>query len=1046
LLVSCGLAFMLACAASLEGERLPIEVYSIAEGLADDQVNAIYQDRRGFIWFGTADGLSRFDGVGFVDFGVEDGLPAPSFVNDVLEARDGSLWVATASGLCRFAAQRRGERLARRPLCESSPLAPSGSNPGDVNVQTLFEDDEGRLWVGAFEGLFVAEPVRGAPSFRRVVLPLTCRGGQRSGVRAIVGDGSAGLWLATACGVARLGRDGVVRQYPISASPGDDRIFDLALDGAGRLWIAHVANGIFVWMPLAGDFSPGPGWTLEGEADRQRRVETHSPRSRDASRPPPMPERPGDAAHWTHAEGLPSGDARQKLLLARDGTVWIGTTHGLAQYDGETLRAFSTRNGLSDDAARPLLEDTAGNLWLGSATAGAMRLAREGFTTFTEDDGLLGPQVRAIFEGPHGELYVESAAERDLIHRLDGDRFTAVAAPVAPGARLTGWGVRQIGFLSRDGEWWLPGAGVSRYSRVAQLEDLPSATRRRYGAAEGLGGSDVFTLFEDSRGDVWAGMWGPGFLSRFRRAAGRFETFGPAQGVPESPSTAYAEDGQGTLWIGFADGTVLARSEAGFRRVGSLSTSSEVYALFFDHLGRLWVGTDHGALLANDPASPAPRVARYDRGQGLPSDGVTCFAEDRSGRLYLGTHRGIVRLGPGGELRRYTTADGLANNRVTTAFRDRRGDLWFGTRRGLSRLVPRESAPVAPPPLVLTALAVGGDPVPLSERGERSVEGLRLPPGAERLAISVASLSFVPGERPRYEHRLNEGEWSPPSEERTLLLANLGPGHYRLEVRAVSEPGGGSAEPATVDFQVVAPFWRRGWFLAALAVSLASVAVALYRARVLRLLAVERLRTRIASDLHDDIGASLSRIAILSEVAKVEAAAAPVRYLEEIGEEARGLVDSMSDIVWAINPRADTLSSLVARLRKFAGGALEPLDVVLDFEVPPEAASVALAPEQRQHLFALLKEAVANIARHAGARRARLRLSLGRDRLVAEVADDGRGFSTLATEEAEEQGNGLRNMRRRAVALGGELHIESRPGEGTRLRLDMPLAPAGRVA
>ncbi len=1045
---SCGLVGALAFAVSLGAERLPIKSYSIADGLADDQVNAIVQDRRGFIWFGTAEGLSRFDGIGFVNFGVADGLPAPGFVNDVLESRDGSLWIATESGLCRFAAHEPGERL-RRPLCEPWRLAAADSTAGATNVRTLFEDDAGRLWAGAQDGLFVAEPSRGPPSFRQVDLPLACRGAFRSGVRAIVGDGSAGLWLATACGVARLRADGGVRQYPVGDWPKDDRIFDLARDGAGRLWIAHVGNGIFVWIPPGADFVPAAGWTLEAEAARQRAAQPRSPRIPTAGQRPLLPRRAGDVEHWLHAEGLPSGEARQNLLLARDGTVWIGTTHGLAQFDGETLHAFSTRNGLSDDTARPLLEDTSGNLWFGSATAGAMRLVREGFTTFTEDDGLRGPQVRAIFEGPGGELYVESAGQRDVIHRLDGDRLTAVEAPVPPGDRLTGWGFRQIGFLSRDGEWWLPGTEVSRYSKVRRLENLPRAVARRYGRDDGLGGSDVYTLFEDSHGDVWVGTWGPGFLSRLRRSARRFETFGTQQSVPAAPSTAYAEDGHGRLWIGFADGTVLTHSEAGFRRIGSLSTSSEVHALFFDHLGRLWVGTGQGALRVESPASPVPSVASYGRAQGLPSEEVTCFAEDLSGHLYLGTHRGIVRLEPaGGEMRHYTTADGLANNQLTTAFRDRRGDLWFGTRRGLSRLRPRESVRIPPPPLVLTALAIGGQPVPLSERGEQSVQDLRLPPGADRLAVSVASLSFVAGERPRYEHRLGEGEWSTASEERTLLLANLRPGRYRLEVRAAGAPRAWSSGPATVDFRVVAPFWRRGWFLAALVVSLASVAGALSRARVVRLLAVERLRTRIASDLHDDIGASLSRIAILSEVAKVETAAAPVRHLDEIGEEARGLVDSMSDIVWAINPRADNLASLVARLRKFASGMLEPLGVGLDFETPREAAAIALAPEQRQHLFALLKEAVANIARHAGARQARLRLSLERGRLLAEVSDDGRGFSAVEVGEVadEEQGNGLRNMRRRALVLGGDLQIDSRPGAGTRLRLDIPLAPPGRMA
>jgi signal transduction histidine kinase len=437
-------------------------------------------------------------------------------------------------------------------------------------------------------------------------------------------------------------------------------------------------------------------------------------------------------------------------------------------------------------------------------------------------------------------------------------------------------------------------------------------------------------------------------------------------------------------------------------------------------------------------------VTRYGRAEGIPSEQVTCFAEDLAGRLYLGTNRGIARLDPAtGALRLYTTADGLANNKLTVAFRDRRGDLWFGTRFMLSRLRPADSVRPALPAVVLTAVAIDGEPIPLSERGEQTIHNLRLSPAADRLAISMASLSFVAGERPLYEHRLGDGEWSAPSEERTLLLADLHPGDYRLALRAVDESGVAGALPATVEFSVVAPFYRRTGFLVALASLAVAVAAALYRGRVARLLAVERLRTRIASDLHDDIGASLSRIAILAEVAKLKSSAAPVRHLDEIGEEARGVVDSMSDIVWAISPRADNLASLVSRLRKFAGGVLEPLGVGLDFETPTETGAIALAPEQRQHLFALLKEAIANVARHAGARQVKLRLSLERGRLLAEVSDDGCGFSVDEAGADEAQGNGLRNMRRRAAALGGELRIESRPGAGTRLWLDVALRRAG---
>lgn len=1030
--------FGFALTAPVAGERLPIRVYTIADGLAHDQVNAVYQDRQGFIWFGTGEGLSRFDGQGFASFGVDDGLPPPGSVTDLLETRDGSLWVATDNGLCRFLSAAGARARAQRPLCLAVDLGPSKSGSAPT-VRTLFEDGGGRVWVGTTEALLVSET---PPSeFSPVRTGAICRGEFVPGVRAIEADGAGGLWLGTSCGLAHLSADGHTRHYPIQLLADDDRVFDVALDGKGNLWISHVSGGVLIWRPPGLDFEPPAGWALDVEARRQR---ARSPGGGRAS----LPAQPGDVVQWTTRDGLPGDHARQKILPAQDGTVWIGTSFGLAHFDGETLHSYFTRNGLSDNGAIPALEDSAGNLWFGSLAGGAMRLLREGFTTFTEEDGIHGWVVRSIHEGGDGELYLEIGGSVNALHHRDGDRFTAVLPE-----RHWGWGLRQTGFLSREREWWVPGNGVSRYPRDLPFEDLPRTRARLYAPADGLGGWDVYTLYQDSRGDVWAGTWGPGYLSRWQRASDRFATFGSENSVPQAPATAFAEDGHGRLWIGFSDGTLLSfalgAEDVRFDR-HSLGDppASGISSLFFDRNRDLWVGTqDAGAYRVTAPGSATPSIARWTREQGLPSNQVACFVEDVDGRLYIGTHRGLVRLDPAsGELRHYTIADGLANNRLTTAFRDREGEVWFGTLGGLSRLRPRENPRPQARPLVLTAIEIAGQPVPLSERGERHVRGLRIPAGSDRLSLSVAILSFVAGERPRYEYRLGEGGWSPPTAERTLVIANLRAGRHRLSLRGV---GGGveNAEPATVDFRVLAPFWRQPWFLALAAALLALIAVALYRARVARLLAVERLRTRIATDLHDDIGASLSRIAILSEVAKLKAADGPRDHLDEIGEEARGLIDSMSDIVWAIQPQSNDFSSLVWRLRKFASGALEPQGVALDFQVPAEPA-VPLSAAQRQHLFALLKEAIANSARHARARRVLVRLSLAPGRLLAEVADDGRGLADAAKGGVDEElrGNGLRNMRRRAAALGGELRIETQSGSGTRVRLEVPLGRAGEVA
>jgi signal transduction histidine kinase len=244
-------------------------------------------------------------------------------------------------------------------------------------------------------------------------------------------------------------------------------------------------------------------------------------------------------------------------------------------------------------------------------------------------------------------------------------------------------------------------------------------------------------------------------------------------------------------------------------------------------------------------------------------------------------------------------------------------------------------------------------------------------------------------------------------------------------------------------FAILPPFWRTARFVSLVALALSAGVYCLYRFRLAQLLRLERVRTRIAADLHDDIGASLSRIALQSELLRRGTSGDPPdsdRLLTEIGQSARSLVDSMSDIVWSIDPRRDDLASLTARVRQFALGLTEPKGIALEFRTPPGAEKVKLAPEQRRHLYLVLKEAVNNVAKHAGCRNLGISLSHEGNRLRAEVKDDGAGFTLPgAVAHGSRGGHGLLNMRSRAEQMGGTLEVRSTPGTGTVLSLSIPL-------
>jgi signal transduction histidine kinase len=473
-----------------------------------------------------------------------------------------------------------------------------------------------------------------------------------------------------------------------------------------------------------------------------------------------------------------------------------------------------------------------------------------------------------------------------------------------------------------------------------------------------------------------------------------------------------------------------------------------IRGLYLDHAGRLWMASSRGGgARVNDPTAARPHFIRYTRrAQGLSSDDTHSLTEDRWGRVYIATGRGVDRLDPAtGRLQHYTTAHGLPEGLVAIAFRDRQGTLWFGTLHGLARLIP-ESERVEPPPTALIRrLRIAGLSHPVSELGESAVSGLRLEAHQNSVQIDYVGLSWNPGEALRYQYRM-EGtgeDWSPPTDQRTHY-ARLSPGSYRFAVRAVSTQGLVSLTPAVVSFTIRPPVWQRWWFLTLAALLVASVAYAFYRNRLARMIELERVRTRIATDLHDDIGSSLSHMAILSEVASRRVGQDDPDakdVLSQIAGVSRELVDSMSDIVWAINPSKDRLSDLSKRMRRFAGEVLPANNI--DFRLHTPEEDVPLGADLRRHLFLIFKESVHNLVRHARCTRAEIDLRREGSLLILKISDNGGGFDPAS----EYDGDGLVSMRQRAQGLGGQLEMVSQAGHGTtvrlRLRLDHP--PTERV-
>jgi len=1020
-LVICAVAF----AADARAEHLPVRTYTTADGLANGRVFHAARDSGGFLWFATNDGISRFDGNRFESFGVADGLPDPNCLA-VIAAHDGRLWVATERGLAYVDLDVRASRV------HFTAVHLARDQRADM-VSAMFEDSHHQLWLASEAGLWWVDG-----SDEPELVPL--RAGRQPAVYAFAEDRGT-LWLGTSWGLVHRLADGKVEHYRfLPAGTPDDRTISVHLDRAGRLWAGGVGPGPIALVP------PAPGTRLlADEDDSLVAAAMRNGAAHGLAGVTRLPRVPGEILHYGPDDGYPADGVRRGIFEDSRGTLWLAGEN-LVAFDGARFRKLGRAQGLPEDSMAPLIEDAAGNVWFGGFAAGVSRLAPHGLVTYDALDGLDTDRIVSIVEDRAGTVFAIGGRGGHTLERLAGDQFLAIHPKPPPGVETIGaWSWNQVGFFDRDGRWWqATQSGLDHYPHVDRADELATVTPERFSLAQGLPGRDIFRLFEDRHGDVWISTLSEVGLARWDHLTDRASAVA-LPGLPKASATAFAEDAAGALWIGYDDGSLTCVRSGAVRVLGpdDAWSARSLDALLLDHLGRLWVATSDGVARIEDPAAEHLRITRYTAATGLSTDRTTALVEDLEGRVYVGTVRGIDRIDPSSnQIGHLTIADGLPSDFINAAHRDRAGTVWFATHRGVARLTPFvEPAPVAPP-VYLTTVRAAGEHVMTAVGGERAAPALVLAHDDGNLDIEFTSPSFVADVPVQFQYRLEgtEDSWSALTRVREVHYAHLAPGRYRFVVRA--SRGGAVSAAATLELEVLAPLWRRTWFILAALLVAAAAAWRIYRWRVDQLLAVERVRTRIAQDMHDDLGASLSRISILSEVAgrRVEGAGASGEgslgeIVGVIGRSARELVDAASDIVWSTDPRRDDLESLVIRVRSFAGDVLEGRDIAWRLDTPDEPGRIKLDPDERRHLFLVIKEAVSNAARHSYAAHVTIAIREHDGGLETIIADDGCGIA----EGAAPTGNGLANMRERAREAGGAIAIARAPGGGTRVAFHLPL-------
>jgi signal transduction histidine kinase len=508
---------------------------------------------------------------------------------------------------------------------------------------------------------------------------------------------------------------------------------------------------------------------------------------------------------------------------------------------------------------------------------------------------------------------------------------------------------------------------------------------------------------------------------------------------------AFAEDPQGNVWMGLFRNGLYRYDGRAFRLFGKKDgiPGGTINALLASESG-LWIASSGGGLgRIENTRDESPRIEIYDKTRGLASNTVQCLVEDNQHAIYAGTGRGLDRLDPKtGHIRHFSTGDGLGRGLFTSSVRDHSGSLWFATTQGLSKLTPEAARPRFAPRVFITDLRLGGVGWPVSQVGETRVAPLELKPSQNQLQVEFVGLDFDPGDVLRYSYKLEgvDADWSPPRLQQSVNYASLSAGKHRFLVKAVTAEGTESETPAEVDFKVLPPVWKRWWFESLSAALVVGLVFGAHRYRVAQLVNLERVRTAIATDLHDDIGASLSQIAILSEVARVGASGRqpPGEPLERVAVLAREVVDSMADIVWSIRSEPHGMDSLIARMRQFALDLLGSRSIEFQLRTSSGVNDIELSLQERRQLLLMFKEAVHNAARHSNCTSVVAEFKVLHRELVLTVTDNGDGLKRESSGPKASGGMGLPSMRSRAESMGGHMQLISEPGSGCTVTVHVP--------
>jgi signal transduction histidine kinase/ligand-binding sensor domain-containing protein len=1002
-------------------QQLPVRLYTVRDGSPTVQSIPRFVDSYGFLWLTDNDGyLVAFDGGGFISYASNDGIPGRVYC--AVPTPEENIWVGGEFGLL----------LARRsstfPLnLQFEPVKRHGRTLGavlsmaaDAEGSLFFVMNDWSLWkisqgaLSAVQFVAAAGPINGAGASAQSDLLVNLTYAE------VTFDRTGHLWISNhyeliCCTLLPHDSDSVTIariERRVKKAKREQQVF--AFDHANRL--IHVS---------------GDSTLIDTPPSRRLRFSSE----------------PVDRYFAT------------SVAVDNQNHTWIGTANRIVQVSPEFWRTgnssahvqtFGPSNGLPPSrGAAGMFIDRFNNLWAGWQLTRVLRWNLSGFVWHRTPGLPLDAASKAIpwsrgkvwFRGTGCGLAifdpVSSPARLKRIFHADIEN--------KPTADL-------LDLSFADGDTLLL-AGDDGFAAWAIAQPDGPSTFHRFAIAEGGDNQNFLSdrgyaflqMRRDRTGNIWISknLVGVARCVAERGALRVLEVYDERRGLPDVGVRVIRQTSDGSVWFGgYSEG--LSRLKDGvmrnFTTEGSFPRAG-VRAVYEASDGRIWIGTRYSGLFVFDGET----FRQYPSIDVLRSNAVWALSSSRNGIIFAGTGNGLKAFRPDSLLsvqpyvRHFGPSDGIPEEAVYSVFFDQDSTLFCTLSKGIYSVEGRHVQDVETRSVpYLKSLKVNG-----VETQASPTLTLNYDQNTITVEYGLVDISGGPQELCEFSFSSGEDVWTAPTLSRSLTFAGLDAASYEFKLRVAGSAATSAQEPvrALLQFTITPPFWERWWFrLSAflLVVALGSIA---YNIRVNQLFKVERLRGRIATDLHDDIGTSLTRIALFSDVAlrdtqkNASSSEKTLRMLEEIGTTARNLIDAMNDIVWSIDPLHDSFDQIALRMKDYTTKLMTAHGITHSVVFGPELNDLKLSIDVRRHLFLILKEALNNIVKHAHATTVTISMSSNNHTLELVIEDDGKGLeSGMMT-----SGHGLKNMKERAAAVNGVVTIESASAGGTRLFLRMKL-------